>query len=66
MRRPIRNLVLLCLALCGVLFLCPMIGQTLVPWSAAFAAGGVEHDIFVKTRLPRLLLIITTSPYYPT
>jgi iron complex transport system permease protein len=61
MRRQIRNLALLSAVLCGVLALCPMIGSTFIPWSAAFAAGGVDHDIFVKTRLPRLLLAVLTG-----
>jgi len=58
MSRQTRNLLMLLVFLCAVLFLCPMIGHSFIPWSALFSGPGVEHDIFVKTRLPRLLLAV--------
>lgn len=60
MTKPIRSLILLILFLFLILLSCPMIGHSFISWKVLLPGHphGVDYEIFVKTRLPRLFLSI--------
>ncbi|MFH0921121.1 MAG: iron ABC transporter permease [Fibrobacterota bacterium] len=58
MKTPRRNLLLLFLGLLAVLVVCPMLGSSFAGWNLLFSTGHdeISRVIFLRTRLPRLLL----------